>query len=368
MTKNQKIFAGIDALVQAEGLDRDLVIEGLEEAVAISCRKYYDVEDVEVKFNYDTQRVTIYGEKEIVDHEDLGELYDSQLHFTHEEALGYIKNPVFGERIRYKLKLVPELMDRSTVQTAKQVFRQKIREAKYRKIVLDYGDKLEEIVFGNLEEHKDPYIYMRLNASIDAVLPPKLQVPGEIIEPDVPTMLVIEEIAPQSKKGPKITVSRVHPAIVKRAMEDVVPEIKSGLIQVMGVSRDAGDRSKVAVALINEEEDLDVIGSCVGTRGSRINKVRELIGGENIDLIEYFDDAIIYISNALAPSLVTAVQILDEDIKASRVIVPDDQLSLAIGGRGQNVRLASKLTGWKIDIKSETEALEEGINYEDDII
>lgn len=368
MTKNQKIFAGIDALVETEGLDRELVIEGLEEAVAISCRKFYNVEDVEVKFNYETQRITIHAEKEVVDVEELGELYDPILHFSYAEALEFRKTPKYGERIRYRLKLMPDLMDRSTVQTAKQVFRQKLREAKYRKIVMDYGDKIGEIVYGNLEEHKDPFIYMRLNGSIDAVLPPKFQIPGEIIEPDVPTMLVIEEIAPQSKKGPKITVSRTHEAIVRKAIADVVPEISSGLIEIVGISRDAGDRSKVAIYLSDDEQDLDIIGSCVGPRGSRINEVRKIIGGENIDLIEYFDDPIIYISNALAPSLVTAVQILDEEVKTSRVIVPDDQLSLAIGARGQNVRLASKLTGWKIDIKSETEAQEEGINFEDDII
>ncbi len=368
MTKNQKMFAGIDALVEAEGIERDFVIAGLEEAVAIACRKYYDVDEVEVSFNYETKRVTIYGEKEVVDMQDIGEHFDSSLHFSYEEALEIKKTVKVGDRLRYRLKLVPELMDRSTVQSAKQVFRQKVREAKYRKIVMDFGDKIGEIVFGNLEEHKEPYFYFSLPGNIDSVLPPKFQVKDEIIEPDQPIMLVLEDIAPQSRKGPKVTVSRSNPKIVKYAMNKFIPEIEKGLVTVESVARDAGDRSKVAVSLVDEDSDLDVIGACVGPRGQRINDVRKVIGGEHIDLIEYFDDAIIFISNALAPALVTAVQILDEETKTSRVIVPDDQLSLAIGARGQNVRLASKLTGWKIDIKSESDADAEGIDYEDDII
>ena len=368
MTKNQKIFAGIDALVETEGLDLNLVIEGLEEAVAIACRKYYEVENVEVNFNYETKRVTINGFKEVQDEEVLGEAFDPLLHFTLEQAQELKAKVKIGETIKMKLKLVPELMDRSTIQTAKQVFRQKLREAKYRKIVEDYGDKVGEIVFGVLEEHRDPFMYFMLPGNIDSTLGPKGQIEGEVIEPDVPVMLMIEQIAPQSKKGPKIIVSRTSPKIVEKTMEENIPEIEKGYIEIKSIARDAGKRSKVAVALTDLDSEVDLIGSCVGPKGNRINAVRKMINGENIDLIEYFDDPIIYISNALAPALVTAVQILDEDEKASRVIVPDDQLSLAIGGAGQNVRLASKLTQWKIDIKSETDAINEGISYEDDII
>ncbi|MBL0701690.1 MAG: transcription termination factor NusA [Spiroplasma sp.] len=368
MTKNQKIFAGIDALVASEGLDRELVIDGLEEAVAIACRKYYEIENIEVNFNYETKRVTIHGFKEVQDPEVLGEAFDKFLYYTLEEAVEIKAKAKIGDVIKTKLKLVPELMDRSTIQTAKQVFRQKLREAKYRKIVEDYGDKVGEIIYGVLEEHRDPFMYFMLPGNIDATLGPKGQIPNEKIEPDVPIMLMVEQIAPQSKKGPKIIVSRTSSKIVEKTMEANIPEIESGLIKIKSIARDAGKRSKVAVELQDLDSDIDVIGSCVGSKGLRINKVRKEINGENIDLIEYFDDVIIYISNALAPALVTAVQILDEEEKQSRVIVPDDQLSLAIGAAGQNVRLASKLTEWKIDIKSETDAIAEGINFEDDII
>lgn len=368
MTKNQKMFANIDALVEAEGLDRELVVEGLEEAIAIACKKYYEYEKVEVTISYETHRMTIYGFKVVADPSILGDEYDETMHLTLEQAYEFKKSAVMGEELKIKLKLVPDLMDRSTVQTAKQVFRQKIKEAKYQKIIRDYGDKIEEVVYGVLEEHKDPFMYFMLPGNIDATLGPKGQIPGERIEPDVPVMLVIENIAPQSKKGPKIIVSRTSPKIVAKVMESHIPEIEKGFISIESVSREAGNRSKVALHLADETQDVDLIGSCVGSKGNRINKIRKELSGENIDLIEYFEDPVIYISNALAPALVTAVQIVDEEEKQSRVIVPDDQLSLAIGVNGQNVRLASRLTGWKIDIKSETTAIEEGINYEDDII
>lgn len=373
MTKNQKIFASIDALVEMEGLERNLVIEGLQEAVAIACKKYYSVENVAVEFNDETKRIKIVGTKIVKDPdeiESIGEPWDEMLYLTMEEAMEYKKTPALEEEIVVvrKSKVEPDLMDRSTIQTAKQVFRQKLREAKYKKIVLDYGDKVGEIVFGTLEEHRDAFTYLRLSGSIDCVLGPKGQIPGETFEPDVPIMLYIEAIAPLSKKGPKIIVSRTNPKIVETTMRDNVPEIEQGLIEIKAIARDAGKRSKVALEKTDIETDIDVIGSCVGPKGSRINQVRKLINGENIDLIEYFDDPSIFISNALAPALVTAVQIIDEENKQSRVIVDDDQLSLAIGIGGQNVRLSSILTGWKIDIKSVSEADELGIDYSNDVI
>ena len=368
MTKNQKIFAGIDALVEAESLDRHLVVEGLEEALGVSVKKYYGYDNVKVDIDYNKKRMVIHGMKMIEEKELIGEEWDDTKYITLEDALEIKASSKIGAEIKVRLKLVPELMDRSTVQTAKQVFRQKLREAKYRKIVEDYGDKVGEVVFGVLEEHRDPFMYFMLPGNIDAILGPRNQIPTDDIEPDVPVMLVIEEIAPQSTKGPKIIVSRTNPKIVSKIMSDAIPEIHSGVIEIEAVAREAGDRSKVSIKLVDMEKDVDLIGTCVGAKGTRINSVRKKLGGENIDLVEYFEEPIIYISNALAPALVTAVQILSETDKTSRVIVPDDQLSLAIGANGQNVRLASRLTGWKIDIESETSATENGINYENDII
>ena len=366
MTKNQKIFASIDLLVETEKIPREIVIEGLEEAVNISCRKYYGMENVNTEINPETKRIKITGEREIVDKNVLGEEFDETLHIDINDVDKKTKK--IGDKLIYKLKLEPELMDRSTIQIAKQVFKQKLREAKYQKIVAEYQDKIGEIIYGTIEEEKMNNIYFKIGGNIDAVLIPNFQNPKDQFEVGKKIMLVLERIAPQSKKGPKVLVSRNSPKIVEKVLEETIPEIKNGKIKITSIARDAGSRSKIAIELADSENDIDIIGSCVGANGSRINEVKKELMGENIDLIEFFDDEVIYISNALSPALVTAVTILDQDKKMSRVIVPDEQLSLAIGVSGQNVRLASQLTGWKIDIKSETEAQEEGINFEDDII
>lgn len=371
MTKNQKIFASIDALVEAESIDKELVVAGLEEAVAIACRKYYGIENVVVNFDTETKRIKISGTKEIVDQEVLGEAFDPMIHIDINEAKLEKSTAKVGGEIKYRLKLEPELMDRSTIATAKQVFRQKLREAKYKKIVADYGDKVGEIVLGSLEEEKNKFMYFKLPGNIEAVLPEKLQASNDNIKPGTPIPLVIERIEPQSKKGPKVIVSRASKVLVETELKEIIPEIANGMIEIKSIARDAGNRSKVSVAAgsnVAEGEDIDVIGTVIGTSGNRINQVKRALGGENIDLIEWFEEPTFYVSNALAPALVTAVQILDEEAKLTRVIVPDDQLSLAIGQKGQNVRLASQLTGWKIDIESESDAQAAGIDYEDDII
>lgn len=373
MTKNQKIFAGIDALVESEGIPKDIVVSGLEEAVGIACRKHYGIDNVEVIFDTETKRIKITGYKIIVEKDILGEAFEETQFIDIADAKEIKASAKVGQKLKYRLKLTPEIMERSTISTAKQVFRQKLREAKYQKILSDYGEKIGRVVIGSLAEEKNGFIYFKLAGNIEAVLPPGQQNPNdhftvEQYKDTVPVPVYINNIQPQSTKGPKVSLSRSHSSLVAYEMEKAIPEIEEGIISIKAVSRDAGSRSKVAVSLVNEDDDIDVIGTVVGTSGTRINGVKKAIGGESIDLIEYFDDPIMYISNALAPALVTAVQLLDEEQKTARVVVPNDQLSLAIGAKGQNVRLASQLTGWKIDILSENEATEKGINYEDDII
>ncbi len=363
MTKNQKIFAGIDAVVRQKGLDRELIIEGLEESIALACKKTYGYEHLEVKINYDTKRITISGVKTVV-----AEVIDDMTEISLENALTHSKRAKLGDELKVRLKIEKDMLERAVVQSSKQVFRQKLKDAEYKRIIADYGEKVGKIVEGYVEEIKDNYIYFTLDKNTLAVLGPKGQIPNERLEPDVPVKLVIESIGPQSKKGPKVIVSRVSGVLLESLMAKNIPEIESGDIVVKSISRDAGKRSKVAVELASLDSDIDLIGACVGPRGSRINAIKQELNGENIDLIEYFDDARLFISNALAPSLVVAVQILSEEEKRSRVIVPDDHFSLAIGINGQNARLASMLTGWKIDIKSESMAREEEIDYEADMI
>ncbi len=365
MTRNQKIFNGIDAIVASKKLDRELIIEGIEEALAITIKKTYGYSNVDVKINYDTKRIIMNAFKEVVEDEDFT---NEEGQIKIEDAKEIKKSAKVGEMLKFKVKLEKDILERAIVQSAKQVFRQKLKEAEYKKILENYGNKVGEIIQGTVEEIKEPFIYFKLDDDLLATLGPKGRIKNETLEPDIPVDLVIEMIAPQSKKGPKIIVSRTSPKLVYKAMEEVIPEIKSGQLKINNVAREAGSRSKVAIELVDLDSDIDVLGTCIGPKGSRINEIKKILGGENIDIIESFDDPIIYISNALAPALVVAVKILDEDKKLSQIIVPDDQFSLAIGADGQNARLASQLTGWKIDIKSQTQAKEEGIDYEDDII
>lgn len=365
MTRNQKIFSGIDAIVKSKKLDRTFIVQGIEEALIITIKKTYGYDNVEVQVNYDTKRIIMNAYKTVT--ED-GNVIDQGNQMEISEALGIKKSVEVGDEIKIKVKLEKDILERAIVQSAKQVFRQKLKEAEYKKILEIYGEEIGGVTTGYVEEIKEPFIYFKLDGDILATLGPKGRIKGETLEPDLPIKLVIDTIAPQSKKGPKIIVSRTSPKLVYSAMAEVIPEIESGTLKVASVAREAGSRSKVAIELVDLESDIDVLGVCIGTSGQRINEVKTLLGGENIDIIEKFDDPIIYISNALAPALVIAVKILDEEKRTSQIIVPDDQFSLAIGVDGQNVRLASLLTGWKIDIKSQSQAIEEGISYEEDII
>lgn len=365
MTKNQKIFSGINALVESKKLDKNLIIQGLEDAITITLKKTYNYENIEVEINEDNNRILTNAFKKVVEEDDL---QDPRVEITLEDAQKMKKSAKVGEDLKIKIKLDKNELERAVVQSAKQVFRQKLKEAEYKKILENYADKVGDIIQGNIEEIKEPFIYFKLKDGILATLGPKGRISGEQLNPDVPVDLVIEMIGSQSKKGPKIVVSRNSPKLVKKVMTNEIPEISEGKLEIKSIAREAGNRSKVAIDLVNPEDDIDIIGTCVGKDGNRINAIKKKLNGENIDLIEYFDDPIIYISNALSPALVTAVQILDQDKKLSRIIVPDDQFSLAIGANGKNVRLASVLTGWKIDIKSESNANDEGIDYDEDII
>ncbi len=368
MTRNQKIFASIELLAQAEKLPIEDIVNGIAEALSIACRRQYGVDNLNVIFDLTTKRIKLNASKEVVDEAVLGEAFDPTMHIDINEAKLQKENVKIGDELNLKLKLKPEEMDRSTVSIIKQVFRQKIREAKYNKIVETYENKINKIVLGTLIEQKANFMYFKLPNNTEAVLPQYLQSPSDKLTSNELIPLVVEQIYPQSKKGPKVLVSRNHPKIVEYELTNIVPEIKDNIIEIKAIAREAGYRSKVSIYLKDDESDIDLIGTVVGTNGTRINEVKKKLGGENVDLIEYFDDTIVYISNALAPALVTAVQIIDNEEQIARVIVPDDQLSLAIGTKGQNVRLASQLTGWKMDILSESDCLEQGISYEDDII
>ena len=249
------------------------------------------------------------------------------------------------------IEVTPKNFGRIAAQNAKQVVVQRIREAERGLIYEKYIEKENEIVTGLVQRVEKRNVYIDLDKT-EAILPPSEQMPGENYEVNNRLKVYITEVK-KTTKGPLITVSRTHPGLVKRLFEMEVPEIARGEVLIKNISREAGSRTKISVAAL--EEEIDPVGSCVGYRGTRVQRIVEELKGEKIDIIKWSEDPVEYISSALSPAKVVSV-LLDSDEKSAMVIVPDDQLSLAIGKEGQNARLAAKLTGWKIDIKSQSQA------------
>lgn len=241
---------------------------------------------------------------------------------------------------------------RIIAQNAKHVIRQGIREAERGKQLAEFQSKNQELVTAKVNRI-DPVTgsaTVEIGKTI-AVLPKMEQIPGEVITEGESLKIFVVDVK-DSGKGPKIMISRTHPGLVRRLFETEVPEIYDGTIEIKSVSREAGSRTKIAV--YSKDDEIDPIGACIGPKGQRVSNIVDALGGEKIDIVKYSDDVAEFVSAALAPASVCSVEILDEDARFCRATVPDDQLSLAIGNKGQNVRLAAKLTGWKIDIKPES--------------
>ena len=257
-------------------------------------------------------------------------------------------------------EVTPRNFGRIAAQTAKQVVVQRIREAERGMIYSEFSERESDIVTGTIQRIENRNYYIDLG-KIEAVLGPSEQIPGESYAMFDRIKTYIVEVR-KSAKGPQIMVSRTHPGLLKRLFELEVPEIQEGVVEIKSVAREAGARSKLSV--YSHDENVDCIGACIGARSARVQAIVDELRGEKIDIVQWSEDSGIYIANALSPAKVVDVQINEEEKKA-RVIVPDYQLSLAIGKEGQNARLAAKLTGWKIDIKSESQAQEAGIDYEE---
>ncbi len=248
-------------------------------------------------------------------------------------------------------------------QTAKQVVTQRVREAERGVIYSEFSDREEDIMVGIVQRQDARFIYVSLG-KVEALLPVSEQMPNEQYKPHDRIRVFITKVE-KTTKGPQIYVSRTHPGLLKRLFEMEVPEIYDGTVEIRSVAREAGDRSKISVHA--ENIDVDPVGSCVGPKGQRVQRIVDELKGEKIDIVRWSNDPVEYVANALSPSQVVKV-LVDEEEKATTVVVPDHQLSLAIGKRGQNARLATKLTGWKIDIKSESDAKQLGIVTEEDSV
>ncbi|MEG9296693.1 transcription termination factor NusA [Mangrovibacillus sp. Mu-81] len=345
-----QLLDALTVLEKEKGISRDVIIEAIEAAlVSAYKRNFNQAQNVRVDLNLETGTMRVFARKEVVE-----EVFDSRLEITVEDA-GEI-NPSYEVGDVVELEVTPKDFGRIAAQTAKQVVTQRVREAERGIIYSEFVDREEDIMTGIVQRQDNRFIYVALG-KIEALLPVSEQMPNETYKPHDRIKVFITKVE-KTTKGPQIFVSRTHPGLLKRLFEIEVPEIFDGTVEIKSVAREAGDRSKISVHADNSE--VDPVGACVGTKGARVQAIVNELKGEKIDIVQWSEDPVTFVANALSPSKVLDVQVNEAD-KATRVVVPDYQLSLAIGKRGQNARLAAKLTNWKIDIKSETDARELGL-------
>jgi N utilization substance protein A len=344
----------IEALAKEKGIEPDVVISAIEEAVATASRKYYKTgENLKTRFNTETGQVDLFALKTVVE-----EVATPATEIAITEAREMYR-PLYGDDVANSIELGDEMefpkptevLGRIAAQTAKQVIFQKVREAEREHVFAEYNERIGEVVNGTVKRFENGDIILEIGR-IEAVLPRKEQSRAESYTPADRVRTVIKGVN-RSAKGPQIVLSRTDPALLIKLFEQEVPEIYDGTVMIRGAVREAGDRAKVAV--FSRERDVDPVGACVGMKGTRVQSIIRELRGEKIDIVEYSDDPIAFVTNALSPAKVQRVSIVDDGERVMEVVVEDKQLSLAIGKKGQNVRLAAKLTGWRIDIKSEEE-------------
>ncbi len=332
----------IEQIVKEKGIDRQVVIEAMEQAVLSAAnKKYRNTRNLEASYNNETGEVELFEYVVVVD-----EVQDSYTEILLEEAREMDPECEVGDQLGEKIDSGD--FGRIAAQTAKQVIIQKVREAERETVFTEYKDRQWEIVTGQVRRFERGDLLIDLGRA-EAVLSAKEQMPREVYRPGDRIRAIITDIA-MTTKGPQIILSRTHPQMLSKLFEAEVPEIGEGLVEIVNVVRDPGSRAKIAVA--SHDRDVDPVGACVGMRGSRVQNVVSELRGEKIDIIPWSADIARFVCNSLSPAQVLKV-FMDEEQRTLEVIVPDDQLSLAIGKRGQNVSLAARLTGCRIDIKGE---------------
>ena len=346
---NQDFFLALDELERQKGISKEEFLQALENALCIAYKKNSgESSAVEVRLNAEKNSIKIYSIRNVVE-----EVVDAEKEISLEDARLIKKSYKVGDQISAEIK--SKDFGRIAAQTAKQVVMQKIREAERNNVIQEFEDKENEIHSAIVRKVELGTVYVELSGGgLEGVMLPQDQIPGEKYEINDKLTVYVKRVRTIGKNT-QVLVSRTATGLVTRFFENEVPEIRQGLVVIKSVSREAGQRSKIAI--YSEDSQIDAVGACVGNKGMRVNAVINELGGEKIDIIPWSEDSLEFIANALAPAKVLKVAQIDE--KAARVIVPDDKLSLAIGRDGQNARLAAKLTGWKIDVKSESKAMEE---------
>ena len=346
-------LAAMQALEGNRNITKEIVLEALNEALAKAYRKHIEIPDALVKVDIDHQtgEVNLYQQYTIVE-----EVEDDELEIGLKEAQAI--NPEYQLGELHNLKVNIDELGRAAALLAKNVMKQKIREAEKKAVYDEYIDKLDEMVIGIVESVEEKFVVVNLGKTL-AMMPKAAQIPGETYKEGQKIRLVITEVT-KDTKGAQVLVSRADTKLVKRLFEKEVPEIFQGIVEIKAIAREAGERTKMAV--FSKRDDVDPIGACIGPRGSRVQVVIEELKGEKIDIFEWRENIIELIKNALSPAQILAV-IQSEEKRGIVVVVEDDQLSLAIGKKGKNARLAVRLTGMKIDIKSRTDIEAEGRDW-----
>ena len=355
-TKSAKNFIkALNALEEERGISKQTVLDALSEALEKSYKKNYLGPDSIVKVHIDdvTGKIELFEIKHVVD-----DVMDEDYELSEEEAQEIDPKYHVGDDVVTEVS--PDVFGRLAAIQTKQILRQKIREAEKEALYNEYVDKKDDIITGIVDRVEELFAIINIGKT-GALLPVKAQIPGEKLTEGQHLKVYVSTVD-KNTKGTHIAVSRTEPGLVKRLFEAEVPEIYDGTVEIKSVAREAGERSKIAVYTANP--DIDPIGSCVGPKGTRVQNVVNELNGEMIDIVEWNEDPVVFISNALSPAKVSHVKLNKED-NSALVVVPDDQLSLAIGKKGQNARLAVHLTNWKIDIKSQSEVAEEGIDLSD---
>ena len=351
---NTELLEALTILEEEKNISKDTMMDAIENSLISACKNHFGTSDnIKIIMDRETCDYSVFAEKEVVE-----EVFDPAIEISLEDAEKLDSSLQIGDVAQIPVE--SKSFGRIATQNAKNLILQKIREEE-RKVVFDqYFAKEKDIVTGIVQRYVGKNISINLGKA-DAMLTENEQVKGEKFEPTERIKLYIVEVK-NTPKGPKILVSRTHPELVKRLFEAEVAEVKDGTVEIKSIAREAGSRTKMAVW--SNDENVDPVGACVGMNGARVNAVVNELRGEKIDIINWSENPALLIENALSPAKVISVM-ADPDEKTASVIVPDYQLSLAIGKEGQNARLAARLTGYKIDIKSETQAIESGELPED---
>ena len=340
-----ELVEALNAIEKEKQISKDIILEAIENSLLAACKNQFGKsENIRVNIDRETGEVKVFADYEVVE-DDMIEDDALQIGIT-EAKLRFRDDVEVGEKV--STEVTPKNFGRIAAQKAKQVVVQKIREEERKVLYVQYLEKEREVITGIVQRYSGKNVCINLGR-VDAILMESEQVRGEHFRPTEHIKLYVVEVK-DTPKGPRITVSRSHPEFVKRLFEEEVTEIQDGIVTIESIAREAGSRTKIAVSTV--DPNVDAVGACVGMNGSRVNAIVNELRGEKIDIVNWSDMPEIFIENALSPAVVMDVSI-DEYEKTARVIVPENQLSLAIGKEGQNARLAAKLTGYKIDIKCE---------------